>query len=122
MNSPLFDKILQGMTVDEAIDALQREHDEGSFKRFYTRLLAVDPNCTVEENRQDMSIRVRPSHPWYRDELARTASYYRPLGVKLLVIREVDENVVMDLNGALTYESCDAGSRLPRWFLKIFEK
>lgn len=38
-----------------------------------------------------MCIRVRPSHPRYRQELISQARLYRPIGVLVSVIEEVDD-------------------------------
>jgi hypothetical protein len=54
----------------------------------------IDPHCEVSEDTQNMAIRIRPSRPQYRDQLIKAALQHRPIGVRLNVVREVDDWIV----------------------------
>ena len=62
------------------------------FKEFTYRMLEVDSLCEVELRASPFhDIRIRPSHPRYRDRLVEAALAWKPAGVALYVAREAYE-------------------------------
>jgi hypothetical protein len=64
---------------------------------FKDRMYEVDSLCEVEEHPTIlMCLRIRPSHPRYRDKLRNQAQLNRPIGVLISVMKEVDDFIEAD--------------------------
>jgi hypothetical protein len=62
---------------------------------FVEKMHEVDSLCEVDFETYQFGIRLRPSHPRYREALIEQANLYRTAGIVLYAVREVDEQVIM---------------------------
>lgn len=69
-----------------------------TLNEFRDKMYRIDPMCEVTEHPTvACCIRIRPSNTEYRNRLIDAAMYYRPIGLLVSIVKEVDEFIGMEM-------------------------
>ena len=61
-------------------------------KDFLDKMREVDSLCEIQFWIEvPMAVRIRPSHPRYRDALREQSELHRPIGLAVSIVKEVDD-------------------------------
>jgi len=73
-------------------DEVDIEKYAATKRYFLDKMRKVDSFCDVQfEIEVPYAIRIRPSHPRYRATLREQADFYRPIGLLVSIVKEVDD-------------------------------